>query len=97
MSNAKTGKRLFSTVSTVELVVVKGADATIECGGVPMVDAKVGAPGSEAAGEAVQLSKRYADELTGVLVLCTKAGLGPLTIEGRPLQLLATKPLPSSD
>jgi hypothetical protein len=94
---AKTGKRLYSTVSGVELVVVKGADVSLECAGAAMAEAKQNLPGALTEGAAVLLSKRYADEQTGLMVLCTRGGVGPLQVDGRELQLQATKALPSSD
>ena len=94
----KTGSRLVSAVSTTEVMVVKGADVVLECGGEPMVD-----PGAERRladptdGDGCQLGKRYSDEVSGLQVLCVKAGPGPLTVEGRPLETMAAKQLPSSD
>lgn len=43
------------------------------------------------------LGKRYTDVATGIEVLCTKAGTGTLSLDGRPLDLKEAKPLPSSD
>jgi hypothetical protein len=43
------------------------------------------------------LGKRYADEASGLEVLCTKAGAGTLTLDGVPLEVKSPKPLPSSD
>ena len=43
------------------------------------------------------LGKRYAAGASGVTLLCTKAGPGQLSADGEPLELLAQKPLPSSD
>jgi hypothetical protein len=97
MSKATAGKRLYSTASSVEVIVVKGADVSLACASAPMADAKQDAPASSAQGEAIQLSKRYSDEQTGLLVLCTKAGVGPLTVDGRELRVQATQSLPSSD
>jgi hypothetical protein len=57
--------------------------------------------GTETAGEAgtagILLGKRYADETTGLEVLCTKPGAGPLAVDGRELQVKGPKPLPASD
>jgi hypothetical protein len=44
-----------------------------------------------------QMGKRYADEASGLEVLCTKAGAGTLTLDGAPIELKGAKPLPSSD
>jgi hypothetical protein len=43
------------------------------------------------------LGKRYADDRTGIEVLCTKAGEGSLAIDGEALGTKQAKPLPSSD
>ena len=44
-----------------------------------------------------QMGKRYADETSGLEVLCTKSGVGTLTLDGTPIELKGAKPLPSSD
>jgi len=44
-----------------------------------------------------QLGKRYADDSSGIEVLCTKAGEGTLTLDGERLEIKGAKPLPSSD
>ena len=43
------------------------------------------------------LGKRYADEASGLELLCTKAGVGTLTLDGSVLDVKSAKPLPSSD
>jgi hypothetical protein len=97
MSNITAGKRLYSINSTVEIIVVKAANVVLECAGSSMVDVKPLESSSTSIGEIIQLSKRYFDAQSGVLVLCTKSGIGPLTIEGRKLEIQAAQPLPSSD
>jgi hypothetical protein len=97
------GSRWASAVCATEIVVLKapGAAASLECGGFPM--AAVGtARSSEATASAdhsagTLLGKRYADEIAGLEVLCTKGGQGSLSLDGRALVLRATTPLPSSD
>ena len=44
-----------------------------------------------------QLGKRYEHTDSGLEVLCTKAGAGPLSLEGALLLPKEAKPLPSSD
>ena len=44
-----------------------------------------------------QLGKRYEHSDSGLEVLCTKAGAGPLSLEGALLRPKEAKPLPSSD
>jgi hypothetical protein len=48
-------------------------------------------------GDGPLLGKRYADDDLGLELLCTRAGTGALTVDGRPLLLKGAKPLPSSD
>jgi hypothetical protein len=43
------------------------------------------------------LGKRYVDTDTGLEVLCTKAGPGVLTADGRQLTIKAPTALPASD
>ncbi|ROO87996.1 hypothetical protein EDD29_5649 [Actinocorallia herbida] len=94
----KPGVRLRSAVSAVEIVVVRPAGGvTLQCGGSPMVELDdTGAP-ADPSGEQVQLGKRYFDEEAGLEVLCTRAGTGPLSVEGRLLQARVPRALPSSD
>jgi hypothetical protein len=96
------GDRLQSTVCEAQVIVVRAPSGEVDlrCGGAPM----------EPVGEAVTsgiidpdqaggtaLGKRYSDEASGLELLCTKAGAGTLTIDGRPVPLKDAKPLPSSD
>lgn len=95
----KTGARLASAVCDAEVVVIKAPSeaALLECGGVPMGESPERVPFERSEDGGVLLGKRYTDERTGLVVLCTKGGDGSLTLDGRPLQLMATKPLPASD
>ena len=94
----RAGQKLHSAVSEAQVVVVKAPDADVEvaCGGVPMVEEPPAAPAG-AEGDGPQLGKRYADEELGLELLCSKAGAGSLTVDGRELPLKGAKPLPSSD
>ncbi|MGX1675520.1 hypothetical protein [Streptomyces sp. NPDC055400] len=96
------GARLRSPSSGVEVVVVRPpaqpvsltcADATL----IPLENAASAVPGAAPDSEAVLLGKRYHDEASGLELLCTKGGGGPLAVDGRPLGIKAAKPLPSSD
>ena len=97
------GLKLHSAVCDAQVVVVKApADAVeVGCGGAPMLED--GQAGDAAAsldaslGDGPQLGKRYADDDLGLELLCTRAGSGALTVDGRPLLLKGAKPLPSSD
>lgn len=99
----KAGTRLRSSVCDTNVVIVRSpGEIAIECGGHPMVDAKspAEAPAAipdAAASDGTVVGKRYEDTETGAEVLCVKAGVGSLSIEGRPLTLKTAKALPSSD
>ena len=99
----KPGSRWRSTVCETEVVVVRAPDRALEltCCDVPMVDRDDPTTGSTssgaAGGEDVLIGKRYCDEDSGVEVLCTKGGGGPLVCDGRQMVIKAAKPLPSSD
>lgn len=99
----KPGSRWKSAVSDAEVVVVRAsAQATaLECGGHPMVahggERPAGLSPAADRAEGIQVGKRYFDEETGAEVLCSKAGAGSLSMDGRPLQLRAAKQLPASD
>ena len=41
--------------------------------------------------------KRYADDVTGLEVLCTKGGKGSLSLDGRAIGAKEAKKLPASD
>ena len=97
------GQKLRSAVSEAQVVVVRAPSAPVDlaCGGAPLL-----AEGDEPDGTAVLdpslgdgplLGKRYADDEAGLEVLCTRAGEGGLTVDGRPLALKGAKPLPASD
>lgn len=63
----------------------------------PLKGTDTGASASDINAEPVLLGKRYADPETGLELLCSKAGDGPLTVDDRPLGVKAPKALPSSD
>lgn len=99
----RAGQRLRSTVCDAQVIVVRAPSGPAElgCGGAPLVP-----DGTETGGEATLdpaladgpvLGKRYADDEVGLELLCTKAGKGTLTVDGRPLPLKSAKPLPASD
>ncbi|MBH0122681.1 hypothetical protein I0Q12_25595 [Rhodococcus sp. CX] len=97
------GQSLASSVDTTTVVVVRApeADVSLTCGGAPMVIGKKGEGDGSSIDPAnvggAQLGKRYADDDTGLEILCTKPGTGRLDLDGRPLPLKTAKPLPSSD
>ncbi len=98
----KPGTRLYSTACDTEVVVVRApaGDVDLRCCTALLRERRGtadGAPTSDATGEHTQLGKRYVDDAAGVELLCTKAGPGPLTCDGRPMGIKAPKALPASD
>jgi hypothetical protein len=99
----KPGSRWKSAVCSAEAVVVRppSGPVTLQCGGLPMVAHTEDRPEGlvPAAGHATGslLGKRYVDDATGLEALCSKAGLGSFSVDGRPLRTKEAKKLPSSD
>lgn len=99
----KPGSRWKSAVCDAEVVVVRPPKAAVslECGGYPMVAQAAPKPEglalAAAHGGGTHAGKRFADEETGLEVLCTKAGAGSLAIGGRAIAAKEAKKLPSSD
>lgn len=95
----KPGTKLKSTVCDTEVMVIRGSEGTVECGGAPMAEDKpadIGSP-DPAFSEGTNMGKRYVDEAGTVELLCVKPGKGSLSLGGVALQLKDAKPLPSSD
>jgi len=95
----KPGTKLKSAVCDTEVMVIKGSDATVSCGGAPMLDDKPAEAGAidPAFAEGSKIGKRYVDAAGTVELLCVKAGKGSLSIDGVALTTKDAKPLPSSD
>ncbi|MEX1217194.1 MAG: hypothetical protein WEA11_01585 [Acidimicrobiales bacterium] len=98
----KAGSRLACPECSVELVVVRPPSAAVvlSCGGVAVVEASADRPGGGhggGSGEGTLVGKRYADEESGIEVLCAKPGPGTLAADGREVPIKGAKPLPSSD
>ncbi len=97
------GLKLHSAVCDAQVVVVKAPPGGVEvgCGGAPMLEDGQQADGGTtldaSLGDGPLLGKRYADDELGLELLCTRAGTGALTVDGRPLLVKGAKPLPSSD
>jgi hypothetical protein len=64
---------------------------------VPVGDQTENRPIDEAHSRTTLIGKRFRDETSGLEVLCTKAGVGSLSIGGVPVPMKEAKPLPSSD
>jgi hypothetical protein len=87
------GTRLVSASCSTQLIVVRAPvfSVHITCGSTAMAilgatEARPLASGPpESAG--VEHGKRYRDPESGLEVLCTQSGAGPIEVDGRPLQL----------
>lgn len=95
----KPGTKLKSAVCDTEVMVIRGTDAVIECGGAPMAEEKPAQGGTVDAAFAggSQMGKRYVDADGTVELLCVKPGQGALSIAGVALTFKEAKSLPSSD
>ncbi len=81
---AEMGKRYECADLGAQYMITKGGPGELSC--VEATD-----------GEGDQLGKRYQDAETGVMVLCTKAGRARIHCNGKPMEMLQPKTLPSSD
>lgn len=105
----KPGSRWRSAVCDTEVVVVRPPDrpVTFRIGGAEALSAGAGqpagagppaSPGPDAAlADGTLLGKRYADQVTGLQVLCTRSGSGTITVDGRRATVVAPRRLPASD
>jgi hypothetical protein len=98
----RAGQKLHSAVCDAQVVVVRAPadDIDVGCGGAPLLEDGQDASGATldaSLGDGPLLGKRYADEDLGLELLCTRAGQGALTVDGRALPVKGAKPLPSSD
>jgi len=98
----KAGARFACPACPTELMVVRVPDASVAvtCGEVEMRDPAAHRPSgghADAADGSLKLGKRYADEESGLEVLCTKPGQGGVAVDGRQLSMKGAKPLPASD
>lgn len=95
----KPGTKLKSAVCDTEVMVVRAADAVIECGGLPMAEDRPAErkPVNPAFAEGTRIGKRYVNAAGTVELLCVKPGQGSLSIAGETLKVKDAKPLPASD
>lgn len=99
----KPGSRWKSAVCDGEFVVVRPAKSpvSLEAGGHQVIPHAAERASdlvmSDAHADGASAGKRYADAETGLEVLCSKAGKGSLSIDGRPIGATEAKKLPSSD
>jgi hypothetical protein len=99
----KPGSRWQSAVCDTEVVVVRppASPVAFHIGGAGALPAGAGQPtktGPDAAlADGTLLGKRYADEATGLQLLCTRPGIGTITIDGRKVTVVAPRQMPASD
>ncbi len=95
----KPGTKLKSIVCDTEIIVIRGGDIVVECGGAAMAEERpADRPALDPAFAAgTKTGKRYVDAAGTVELLCTKPGKGSLAIGGVALSIKEAKPLPSSD
>jgi len=95
----KPGTKLKSAVCDTEVMVIRGADADVECGGAPMVEQTPAErrPIDSKFAAGTRIGKRYVDAAGKIELLCVKPGQGSLSLAGVALQIKDAKPLPSSD
>jgi hypothetical protein len=95
----KPGMKLKSAVCDTEVMIVRGSDIVVDCGGSPMGTER---PATRAAinpqfADGSKIGKRYVDEAGTVELLCVKGGQGSLSLAGVALKMKDAKPLPASD
>lgn len=98
MTALRAGQRLYSTNSSAQFIIVRPGDVELTCAGAPLAAEAPTEPVTDPNNsEQLQLGKRYEDPESGLLVMCTKPGSGPLNADGRDLAIMKSKALPSSD
>jgi hypothetical protein len=104
MMELKPGSRWRSSVCNTEVTVVRPPKmpVTLECGGAAMLPLQAGTAGPAATAapagtSGTLIGKRYADDASGLEVLCTRAGSGAVSADGRAMPAKQAKALPSSD
>lgn len=100
MAAAQTGKRYVVPGGVAEVIVTKGGAGELRVGDAPMQlrgGEETGVTVSTDGMESIQLGKRYRDEESGIEVLVVKPGPCSLNVDGRALELLQPKVLPSAD
>ncbi|WP_156843084.1 hypothetical protein [Novosphingobium aquimarinum] len=83
----KPGTRLKSAACDTEVMVIHAGDGTIECGGVPMGEARPDSPAPLSADFAAGtlIGKRYVDADGKYELLCATPGKGSLSVDGTAL------------
>jgi hypothetical protein len=102
MAEMGPGSRWRSVACTTEVIVVAAPTevVSLHCGGHPMApvsDQTESRPVDQTHSSGTVVGKRFRHDVSGLEVLCTKAGAGSLSIDGVPVPMKEAKPLPSSD
>ncbi len=95
----KVGSRIKCLKTSAEFMVVKLGDGTLTNSGQELVlstSEENSENNSSLDGPGNVLGKRYESE-SGIIVLCTKAGAGIISCDGKPMTEVKPKRLPSSD
>jgi len=95
----KVGSRMRTPTSAAEVIIVKAAatDGELQCAGGAMTTEDVTVEEQGGSGSPILLGKRYTDTESGLEVLATKPGAGPLSFDGRELVVKSAATLPASD
>jgi hypothetical protein len=98
----KAGMRLRSVVCATEVIVVKApaTDVDLRCGGQALIAMGATVPGGSADpdfAEGTKMGKRYSDSEGTLELLCTKPGMGSLSLGTEIIAVKDAKALPSSD
>lgn len=98
----KPGTRLASECCDTEVMIIKASpNGSVKCGGLDMCLAseKSGTSSSPepSFSEGTLIGKRYVNEDQSLELLCVKAGIGSLSLDGVALVEKESKKLPSSD
>src|SRR5262245_2048735 len=100
LMNLKPGTKLRSAVCTTTVVVVRASahDVELRCGGEAMVPADSSTDDRVVPlGSPIAVGKRFRDAESGLEILCTRSGIGPLQVDDRILDATEPRPLPASD
>jgi hypothetical protein len=95
----KVGSRLRTPTSTAEVIVVRAGaeDGDLLCAGGTMTTEALTVDQQSGGDSPLLLGKRYTEDESGLEVLCTKPGAGPLVFGGRELVVKSATALPASD
>ena len=97
MTTLTPGLRVYSAASAAEAIVVTGASVELTCAGTPVLTERPESSPADSGSAELLVGKRYEDAESGLVMMVTRAGSGPLAADGRDLTVREAKALPSSD